>query len=223
MTTTSRSTHASEPTASSTADGVMMLALAASTVDAVAIGNYHGSLALALAVSGALLALGAAAFWGARGTLMSSFVLTLVLASSVALHIQLGRGTIEFHFGVFVTLALLLVYRDWRPILAGAAFFAVHHVLFDRLQAAGYGVYCTTEPNFLKIVMHAGYVVVQTSLEIFVAVKVAQMASQGEELARLVRCVDADGAISLDTSQQTVATPGGTALEQAIERIGHAM
>ena len=33
------------------------------------------------------------------------------------------------------TLALLLVYRDWRPIIASATFFAVHHVLFDRLQA----------------------------------------------------------------------------------------
>ena len=56
--------------------------------------------------------------------------------STAALQIHLGRGTIEFHFGVFVTLALLLVYRDWRPIVASAAFFAVHHVLFDRLQAA---------------------------------------------------------------------------------------
>ena len=223
MTTASQPTHASESGLGRTADGMMMLALAASTVAAVAIGNHYGSLALALAASGALFAVGAAAFWGARGTLLSSFVLTLALASSVALHIHLGRGTIEFHFGVFVTLALLLVYRDWRPILAGAAFFAVHHVLFDRLQSAGYGVYCTPEPNFLKIVMHASYVVVQTSLEIFVAVKIGQMASQGEELARLVRAVDADGAISLDMSQQTVTTPGGAALKQAIERIGNAM
>ena len=75
------------------------------------------------------------------GSPASRYVLTLCLAASVALHIQLGRGTLEFHFGVFVTLDLLLVYRDWRPILAGAAFFAMHQVLFDRLQAAGVGVY----------------------------------------------------------------------------------
>ena len=147
----------------------------------------------------------------------------MCLASSVALHIHLGRGTLEFHFGVFVTLALLLVYRDWRPILAGAAFFAVHHVLFDRLQAAGMGVYCTPEPNFLKIVMHAGYVVVQTALEIYMAAKMGELALQSEELTRLVNVVDAEGEISLDLSQQVVKSSGGLALKRSIERIGTAM
>jgi methyl-accepting chemotaxis protein len=215
-------THAAPP-AERSADGVMMLALAASTVAAVAIGSYYESLALALLASGVLLGCAAAAYWGARGSALSRYVLTFSLAASVALHIQLGRGTLEFHFGVFVTLALLLVYRDWRPILAGAAFFAVHHVLFDRLQASGFGVYCTTEPNFLKIVMHAGYVIVQTSLEIYIAVKMSAMALQGEELSRLVKAVDAEGAVSLDLSGQTVTTGGGVALKQAIERIGSAM
>lgn len=88
----------------------------------------------------------------------------------VALYIHLGRGTLEFHFGAFATLVLLMVCLDWRTIVALAAFFAVHRVLFDRLQAAGVGIYCTPEPNFLKIVMHAGHVVVQTSLEVFIAV-----------------------------------------------------
>jgi methyl-accepting chemotaxis protein len=214
--------HATPP-AQRSADGVMMLAMAASSAAAVAIGSYYESLALALVASGVLLGCAAAAYWGARGSALSRYVLTFSLAASVALHIQLGRGTPEFHFGVFVTLALLLVYRDWRPILAGAAFFAVHHVLFDRLQASGFGVYCTTEPNFLKIVMHAGYVVVQTSLEIYIAVRMSAMALQGEELSRLVKAVDAEGAVSLDLSGQTVTTHGGAALKQAIERIGSAM
>jgi hypothetical protein len=46
--------------------------------------------------------------------------MTVSLFTLVALHIQLGRGTLEFHFGVFAGLALLLLYRDWRPIVAGA-------------------------------------------------------------------------------------------------------
>jgi len=223
MTSTTHPAAFAEPSSGASGDAVMMLGLAASTVAAMAIGNFYESLTLALVMSGALLAAGAAAFWGARGSSLSRYVLTVCLAASVALHIHLGRGTIEFHFGVFVTLALLLVYRDWRPILAGAAFFAVHHVLFDRLQASGFAVYCTTEPNFLKIVMHAGYVVVQTSLEIYIAVKMGAMALQGEELARLVKAVDAEGAISLDLSRETIKTSGGAALKQAIERIGSAM
>jgi methyl-accepting chemotaxis protein len=223
MTTTTHPSPATEASAGAIGDAVMMMALAASTVAAVAIGNFFGSLTLALLVSGGLLAIAAAMFWSARGSMTSRYVLTFCLAASVGLHIHLGRGTLEFHFGVFVTLALLLVYRDWRPILAGAAFFAVHHVLFDRLQAAGVGVYCTPEPNFLKIVMHAGYVVVQTSLEIYMAVMMGELALQGEELARLVKAVDAEGGVSLDLSQQTVKSGGGVALKRTIERIGTAM
>ena len=50
-----------------------------------------------------------------------------------------ARGMLELHFGVFVVLAFLLVYLDWKVIVFGAALIAVHHVVFDRLQAAGMG------------------------------------------------------------------------------------
>ena len=96
--------------------------------------------------------------------------------SMVALHIQLGRGTTEFHFGVFLTLGILLVHLDWRPIVLAAGLAAAHHVLFDRLQAWGWAVYCTTEPSFLRILMHAGYVVAQTAVEVCMAVWMSRVA-----------------------------------------------
>jgi methyl-accepting chemotaxis protein len=141
----------------------------------------------------------------------------------VALHIQLGRGTIEFHFGVFVALAFLLIYRDWRPVLAGAVLIALHHVAFDRLQAAGAGVYCLAEADFLKIVMHAGYVVAQTAFEIFIALKMRADADQGEELSQLVDRIEADGHVSLDVRDVAVATPAAVTLKAALERLNAAM
>jgi len=80
-------------------------------------------------------------FAAARYTVLSRFVLAFVLVAFVVLHIQLARGMEEMHFGVFVSLALFLTYRDWRVIVFGAVLFAVHHVVFDRLQAAGFGLY----------------------------------------------------------------------------------
>ena len=77
-------------------------------------------LGLALGASALFVALGVGAYTSAPGSLASRLVLGLSLSAIVALHIQLGRGTIEFHFGVFVALALLMVYRDWRPIVAAA-------------------------------------------------------------------------------------------------------
>ena len=202
-----------------TADLIMLITLAAFSAAALAIGQYYGSPGLAAGVSLVLLALGGFAYASAAGTLFSRLVLALAVASSVALHIHLGRGTLEFHFGVFVTLALLLVYRDWRPIVATAGFFAVHHVLFDRLQAAGVGVYCTPEPNFLKIVMHAAYVVLQTALEVWIAVRMAALGRQGDELSALVHEVEADGQISLDLTHVPVTTGRAVALKQALGRI----
>jgi methyl-accepting chemotaxis protein len=205
------------------ADAVMLVAQMASTVAALAIGWSYGSLGLAALIATLLMGITAAAFWLARGTSLSRYAMTLSLCASVALHIQLGAGTIEFHFGVFVALALLLVYRDWRPILAGATFFAVHHLVFDRLQAAGVGVYCTPQPDFLKVVMHAGYVIVQTGLEIYMAMKMGALAAQGDELAKLVGAVDTRGSVSLDLSAHPAKTGAGIALKRAIERIGTAM
>jgi len=82
-----------------------------------------------------------------------ALTLTFVQTAFVVLHIQLAHGMIEFHFGVFVTLALLLVYENWRVIIFSALLFAVHHVMFDRLQAAGFGVYCLSHPDFAVILL----------------------------------------------------------------------
>jgi methyl-accepting chemotaxis protein len=215
-------TSASDSTSSlgRTADMLMLLTLAASSAATLAIGNSYNGLGMAVLGSALLLGLGGAVCMGARGSLSSRVVLALCISSSVALQINLGRGTIEFHFGVFVTLALLLVYRDWRPIVASAAFFAVHHVLFDRLQAAGVGVYCTPEPNFLKIVMHAAYVVLQTSLEVVIAVKMRAVSVQGDELGRLVTEVGGKGeGLALDLRHVEVTTPGAQALKDLLSNV----
>jgi methyl-accepting chemotaxis protein len=41
---------------------------------------------------------------------------------------------IELHFGIFVCLAFLLCYRDWRPIALAAAVTAVHHLSFNAVD-----------------------------------------------------------------------------------------
>jgi methyl-accepting chemotaxis protein len=205
------------------ADQMMLAALGIGALASVSIGNYYGGMLLALGGSALLLLGGFAAYGLGRGSLGSRLVLAICLGSMVALYIHLGRGTLEFHFGVFVTLALLLVYLDWRPIVALAAFFAVHHVLFDRLQAAGVGVYCTPEPNFLKIVMHAGYVVVQTSLEVFIAVTLGRLHREGEEMSTLVAAVNRGGQVNLDLGHVTVTSAHAQQLKATIDRMHLAM
>ena len=77
------------------------------------------------------------------------------------------------HFGVFVSLALFLTYRDWRVIVFGAVLYAIHHVVFDRLQAAGFGLYCITEANFGRVVIHSVYVVIQSGVQSIMAINMS--------------------------------------------------
>ncbi len=204
-------------------DLILVLTLLGSSAAAAAIGAYYGNLTLAASVGGPLLLAGGAAFFGWRGRTMAGVVLTVCNVAMVALHIQLGRGTVEFHFGAFVLLGLMLVYRSWRPIVLTAALIALHHVLFDRLQALGYGVFCTPEASLLKTFMHAAYVVAQTGVEIFLAASLRRAAIESAELTDLVRGIDRGHLLCLDTSGVQVQSAVARTLQLALAKMAKAM
>jgi methyl-accepting chemotaxis protein len=200
-------------------DKVMLAAVVLSALAATVIGYFYYEFTLGLIGGLALAGLATAAYLFARGTLGSRLVITFSQAALIMLHIQLAHGELEYHFGIFVTLALLLVYLDWRPIVFAAALFAVHHVLFDRLQAAGFDFYCMTEPSFWRVMLHATYVVIQTSLEVVLAVIMARTAREGAELSQMVATVDQPQGIVLDMHGVQATTPGALALRAAFQRM----
>jgi len=205
-------------------DRVMLAAIGLSAVAAVILGFSFIESGLAWGASALLVLAALGVYATSKGTLLSSLALAFIQTCFVALHIDLARGMIEFHFGVFVTLALLLVYQDWRPIVLSAVTFAVHHVVFDRLQAAGFGLYCLTQPNFAIIVLHAVYVVIQTALEVVLAVSMGRTARQGVELGQLVAAVDRPEGITLDgVGSVPVSTPVAQTLKTTLDRMAAAV
>jgi len=206
-----------------TADTVLLATIGFGTLVAIAIGFQYEQLPLALLVGGVLLAVATAVYVLARGTLASSLVMAVATMSVVELQIQLAAGAIELHFGIFVTLALLLFYRDWRPILAGAVSVAVHHFAFDRLQALGFGVYCTPQADFWRVAFHAGYVGVQASMEMFIAHRMALSERQGAELSSLVASIEHYGKIALDAAGVRATTPAAISLRRVLVHIEQAV
>lgn len=75
-----------------------------------------------------------------------------------ALNIHQAYGLTELHFGIFVLLAFLLCYRDWRPVVMAAGVAAVHHLSFSYFQEMGYGVMCFEKPGLGIVLTHASYV-----------------------------------------------------------------
>ena len=92
-----------------------------------------------------------------------------------ALMIHQSHGMIEFHFGIFVLLAFLLQYRDWLPVITSAALIAVHHVAFYVMQEMAMPVYLLPQTNgmdgFWIVVLHAIFVVFETAILVYMAVK----------------------------------------------------
>ncbi|MFG6465768.1 methyl-accepting chemotaxis protein [Roseateles sp. BYS87W] len=201
------------------ANRLMLACMGLYFVLALVLGFQFDQVGLAVGM-GLLLFAGAAAAQAALGgTAMAAHIMATAAMGMVALHIQLARGMVEFHFGVFVTLAFLLVYRHWAPVLTGAAVIAVHHILFDRLQAAGAGVYCLTDPGFSRVLVHAGYVVAQAGFEVLIAYKMHQRAVEQVALVRLVESLTADERINLDVPHEPGTLGAAGALLQAVDRI----
>ena len=125
-----------------------------------------------------------------------SFGISLMIFA--ALHIQQAHGMLEIHFGIFVSLAMLLYFRDWRPVLAAALTIAVHHVLFSYLQQSNSSIYVFENRNTFSIVMiHAAYVVVEAGLIIYLAHKAEVEFTQTEELSEIGSHLSAEGEIDL--------------------------
>ena len=133
------------------------------------------------------------------GKLITRMVIAAGYMVFAALHIHQAHGMIEIHFGIFVLLAFLLVYRDWLPIVLAAAVIAVHHLSFNLLQTSGFGVYLFPDDSgLLLVIVHAAYVVFETGVLIYLSVQLRTEAVAGEELQEIGRHMAVkDGIINL--------------------------
>jgi methyl-accepting chemotaxis protein len=154
------------------------------------------------------------------GQLVTRCAIAAALMVFSGLQIHQAHGMIEAHFSVFVLLAFILYYRDWIPILVGAAVIAVHHFGFDLLQRAGMPVWVFASQGGLGIVLlHAGYVVFETALLALMAVRLrAEIVATGGDPAELslASAALADG--NLD-AQITTTGAAPDSLASSMERM----
>jgi len=153
----------------------------------------YGTTGFALVAS---LLVGGVAYLGyisLKGTRACSvlFAACIMLFSAIMIQAQMGR--IEMHFHIFGALALLIVYRDWLPVLVAAGVIAAHHLLLTALQLSGvelgdtpvmifnYG--CSWSVTFL----HAAFVVFESSILVVFA---KQMGAERDQAFQVIELVD---------------------------------
>ena len=150
----------------------------------------------------------------AKGTLMARSVMAIGFVVLTSLHIHQVKGAIEAHFGVFLLLAVLLYYRDWRPIAVYAVFTAIHHILFFTLQKQNANVYVIADnsASWLIIFWHAGYVVVEAAILILFSINLKRDALQSIEIMGLTEQMVSDDQIDL-----TLRSSGNSTLLQKFD------
>jgi signal transduction histidine kinase len=118
---------------------------------AVLLRNFHDVWLVTGALGLAIFGFG----WKA-GTLVSRLIVATSLMIMSFQVIHMSGGLLEMHFHIFVALALLSIYYDWRPIVWAAVIVAGHHVVAWLLPGL-YHVY-PQPPDFKLVASHIGFV-----------------------------------------------------------------
>jgi methyl-accepting chemotaxis protein len=107
----------------------------------IGLAALHGTWILAVVAGSALGIVPLLVTRAKPGTFVSRMTVAAAFMGFSILFIQETHGMTEWHFAVFVGLAFLLLYRDWRVPVFGGALIAVHHLGFWLLQRGGAGVW----------------------------------------------------------------------------------
>jgi methyl-accepting chemotaxis protein len=188
-------------------DGVMMVTVAFLFLVTVAFGLFYENLIFSLAVGLPALALPFVIWRSMPGTLTSRLAMASAFVIQTAVQIQVSHGLIEIHFGLFVVLAFLLAYRDWRPIVFAAGLIAVHHLACNFLQAAHYDVWVFRNgANLGIVILHAAYVIFESVILVLLAVQLRIEGIESATVAYLAGRItkgDLDSKIDIPKSGET--------------------
>ncbi|MFD2167047.1 methyl-accepting chemotaxis protein [Thalassotalea euphylliae] len=103
------------------------------------------------------------------------------------LHIHQTYGLIEVHFEIFILMAFLIIFKDWRVFVTAIAIVAVHHLSFYFMQVNQVGVYIFDEDRlmFTTVIIHAVYALTEACIAGYMANQMKQDSNTGEELSRV--------------------------------------
>jgi len=126
------------------------------------------------------------------GTVAGRLAVATAFMLFAALFIQQTHGVNEAHFSVFILLALLLSYRDWKPVFIAALVITFHHLTFNLLQTPDSGFYLFQQgANNNLVIVHALAVAFEAGFLIFIANSLRNEAvmvgGQPEEVASIAK------------------------------------
>jgi methyl-accepting chemotaxis protein len=130
-----------------------------------------------------------------------------------ALHIHQANGLIEVHFEIFILLAFLIIFQDWRVFITAILVVAIHHVSFYFLQVNDTGVFIFDEERllFTTVIIHAVYAIAESIIAGYIAHSMKVESEAGKELSLVATTLTAD-VNAIDLNIKTTANNNSTLL-----------
>jgi methyl-accepting chemotaxis protein len=170
------------------------------------------------------------------GSLLSRLTIAAAFMGYAALFIDEAHGMTEVHFYIFVALAFLIVYRDWRVPTFAAVLVAIHHLGFYLLQKSGAPVYVFEHgmagmhmAGLAMVGLHAGFVVFETVVLVYICQALeadtlaqATLTDSQERTQRAMGLLAArlrDGDLSTDDDADDAEREATAVLRGAIDRV----
>ncbi len=200
---------------------IVLVAMAVTWVGALIYAGQQGSgLGLTALLGAVLLGLSTAAAAALGNSKFARILMPMLGMAMVALMIHASQGRTEAHFAVFAFLAVTVVYRDWRAVVAGAVAIAAHHLSFNYLQQMGWGSICFAEPSLMIVLEHAAYVVAEAGILILLATQARVQSRAADELASIAdRLISADGRVNLSFAHEPVRWEASRKVQQMLQRV----
>jgi methyl-accepting chemotaxis protein len=131
---------------------------------------------------------------------MSRVVMGISFMVFTGLIVQQAKGDMEAHFSFFLMLSFLVVYCDWRPVLAAYITIALHHLVFTMLQPMGTGLLIWNDNRWPwgHFLVHGTVGGVQAAVLCYLAVQMRRLVFGSLEVADIAQRVAA-GRIELDS------------------------
>ena len=176
--------------------------------------------------------------WSHPGRLITRLTMAAFFMTFAAVFIDQFHGLIEMHFSVFVLLAFLLYYRDWRTPAVAAVTIAAHHFLFCELQMRGWPLFVfPTVPmgrGCDMVWVHAAFVIFESACLMYIGEIILKEAVESATISALGERIASQGAIDFNQTDGSAAhwSPGlqqfMSAIQAAVsgagtaaQRIGH--
>ncbi|WP_218354265.1 methyl-accepting chemotaxis protein [Alteromonas lipotrueiana] len=178
---------------------------------ALGIGAFTGDILMPVIFGLAIIALPLLLSFTSPDSQLCRITLAIGVQLMAALHIHQTYGLIEMHFQVFVLLAFLVYFRDWKVLLVSTLTIAVHHIGFFVLQIQGLEVFIFEQGhvNISMLLLHAAFAVSEGCLLMFMAHKSLKEGIAGLEVREAIEKIhQADGRINLNVSIGTQSING---------------